>query len=461
MEALDAIYKTQLDNIKATIQNSELLASYLEEEEEEAYKALVAHFEPQIQEVYMKVADTLPLQLKSLEKELLDPGFEGLYLPKVLGYSVLRGEVNEHVKYRRPQNHFKEILEAITQSSNFDLIANRTGQSVKIGFALSSDIWVTNLLDSVVNKKVKYFLQSQRSEEYRSQKIRNTGLFKYRRQFHSLNYQSTEFATTKTDLVTFAPSIKNFLLYRSANGYDNESLVPHIEKMITTSEFLEMDEFLDIMMIVGLYIPLNDKVAKKYTETFNIIRKEPRQSERFFKVLNDLQESAHQVTKDNDERLSKLIDRNVSDGISAHYGLLDAVHGKGYIHEDVIEAVRTYYDQNEGRSKENECLRASILTYFRNFLGNLPETDYQEYFEINKVFTQYMGIFSNQKFNQDVKLLSLRYVKKLLKKFTDKRGKDYQDIKKWVRTTFSDLGFLKDKELVELFKTRRKKKVAS
>ncbi len=461
MEALDAIYKTQLDNIKATIQNSDLLASYLEEEEEEAYKALVAHFEPEIQEVYMKVADTLPLQLKSLEKELLDPGFEGLYLPKVLGYSVLRGEVNEHVKYRRPQNHFKEILEAITQSSNFDLIANRTGQSVKIGFALSSDIWVTNLLDSVVNKKVKYFLQSQRSEEYRSQKIRNTGLFKYRRQFHSLNYQSTEFATTKTDLITFAPSIKNFLLYRSANGYDNSSLVPHIEKMITTADFLEMDEFLDIMMIVGLYIPLDDKVGKKCTETFNEIRKNPRQNERFFSVLNELQESSHQVTKENDERLSKLIDHGVKDGISAHYDLLDDVHGKGYIQEDVIEAVRSYYDQNEGRSKENECLRASILTYFRNFVGNLPESDYQEYFEINKIFTQYMGIFSNQKFNQDVKMLSLRYVKKLLKKFTDKRGKDYQDIKKWVRTTFLDLGFLKDKELVELFKTRRKKKVAS
>jgi hypothetical protein len=52
----------------------------------------------------------------------------------------------------------------------------------------------------------------------------------------------------------------------------------------------------------------------------------------------------------------------------------------------------------------------------------------------------------------------MAYVKKLLKKFTDKRGKDYQDVKKFVSTAFIDFKFLKPKEIVELFKTRRKRK---
>ena len=52
----------------------------------------------------------------------------------------------------------------------------------------------------------------------------------------------------------------------------------------------------------------------------------------------------------------------------------------------------------------------------------------------------------------------MAYIKKLLKRFTDKRGKDYQDVKKFVSTTFIDFGFLKEKEVVELFKTRRKRK---
>ena len=50
---------------------------------------------------------------------------------------------------------------------------------------------------------------------------------------------------------------------------------------------------------------------------------------------------------------------------------------------------------------------------------------------------------------------------KLLKKYTDKRGKDYQDIKKFVSTAFQDFGFLKEKEVVEMFKTRRKRKKTS
>ena len=57
-----------------------------------------------------------------------------------------------------------------------------------------------------------------------------------------------------------------------------------------------------------------------------------------------------------------------------------------------------------------------------------------------------------------MKDLSLRYIKRLIKAYTDKRGRDYQDIKKFVKTTFIDLNFMKPKELVELFKTKRKKK---
>jgi hypothetical protein len=52
----------------------------------------------------------------------------------------------------------------------------------------------------------------------------------------------------------------------------------------------------------------------------------------------------------------------------------------------------------------------------------------------------------------------MAYVRRLIKTFTDKRGKDYQDIKKFVSVTFQDLKFLKEKEVVELFKTRRKRK---
>jgi len=72
-----------------------------------------------------------------------------------------------------------------------------------------------------------------------------------------------------------------------------------------------------------------------------------------------------------------------------------------------------------------------------------------------------MKIFGNQQFNQDIEKLSLTYIGKLLNVFTDKRAKDYQDVKRFVSTQFVDFNFLTDKEVVELFKTRRKRRKKS
>jgi hypothetical protein len=109
-------------------------------------------------------------------------------------------------------------------------------------------------------------------------------------------------------------------------------------------------------------------------------------------------------------------------------------------------------------SIESECLRRLVLTYFRRLISGLTEREYSDYFELTKIFGVYMRIFENQQFNQEVEKLSLGYVGKLLKVFTDKRAKDYQDVKRFVATQFVDFKFLTDKEVVEMFKTRRKRR---
>jgi len=91
-------------------------------------------------------------------------------------------------------------------------------------------------------------------------------------------------------------------------------------------------------------------------------------------------------------------------------------------------------------------------------LSGLTERDYTDFFEINKIFGVYIKIFDNQQFNQGIEKISMAYVSKLLTKFTDKRARDYQDVKKFVATQFVDYGFLSDKEVVEMFKTRRKRR---
>jgi ABC-type uncharacterized transport system permease subunit len=100
------------------------------------------------------------------------------------------------------------------------------------------------------------------------------------------------------------------------------------------------------------------------------------------------------------------------------------------------------------------------VQYFSRLINGLSETEYGEYFELTKIFSVYMRIFGNQEFNQEIEKRSMQYIHKLLRHYTDKRSKDYQDVKKFVSTQFVDFGFLKDKEVVEMFKTRRKKRKA-
>jgi hypothetical protein len=144
-------------------------------------------------------------------------------------------------------------------------------------------------------------------------------------------------------------------------------------------------------------------------------------------------------------------------GIIGFFNTTNELHSKGFIHIDSIEKVREYYETHPGMSIENEVLRSSVLIYINKFLKNIDPESYVDYFEINKVITAYLGIFNNERFKQEVKNSSMIFIHNCLATFSDKRSRDYQDIRKYVSSTYRDLGFLTDKEIVELFKTRRKK----
>ena len=462
MEDLNKNYVSELESIKAQIQASEELAKFLDEEEDEDYRNLVQAYEGSIDTLYETVANDHPLQLVSFEEYLLDEGFEGLYLPRVLGYSVLRGRINDKVKYYRPQNHFKNILETIINSSNFEQIKQRIGQSIQIGFALSSDIWITNIIEAITNKKVKTFLQSQKLLKYRDQVQRNSALVKFRKQFQSLNFQTAVFPQTPDELLLEAGSLKEFLVFRCQPEFNNANIKPQMKQLIANDALFGTQDFFEICILVGLHYDMDEEGQQLLKEAINKIRTSGGEQleEKFFTYINEHDEDIHGISANAEKRLAKIIDRSINDGISTYYNMLDTVNGKGYVHIDAINDVREYYYKHEGLSIENESIRRSILAKLGQFLNNLEVTDYHEYFEINKIFTSYMDVFSNQKFNQDLKSLSLKYIKKCLKNYKDKRSKEYQEIKKFVKITFVDFGFMTEKQVTELFKTKRKPKTA-
>lgn len=457
MEALSKNYQKSLEAIAKEIQDSDILAQYLDDEEEESYRELIAQHEPSIEALHEQVALENPLQLISFEKALLDPAYEGLFLPRILGYSVLRGVVTEDYHYYRPQEHLGDVLLAIARSMNFEMIRLRIGQAVQLGFALSSDIWITNLLNEIDNKKVKAYFSAQTLSKFRDLKERQIAYARFEKQFSHMNFQTAEFPREAHDLRAVYPGLKKFIQYRVLSGMDHSSYLDALVAVVDDKKFAGEPEYLEFALHLALFFEMSTKQRAVVAGTLNGLRKNAGFADTYFERLERLYRDRLPIGSVEDERMRQILDLKIKDDITAYYETVHILHSKGYLHEDTIQAFSSFYNQHEGLSRINECLRHAVMQYFAGFMKNLPESDYTEYFEINKTFVQYMNIFSNEKFNQDLKDISMAYIRRLLKVYTDKRGKDYQDIKRFVSGQFVELGFLKEKEVIELFKTRRRK----
>jgi hypothetical protein len=459
MPALDKTYLKQLESIASEVQASDILARYLDEEEEEVYLELREAFEPALASLHELVARENPLQLIALEEEMLRPELEGLFLPRLLGYAVLRGELNERAKYVRPQDHFRKILLNICNSANFDILKKRVGQTIQIGFALSSDIWITNLITPIENKRIRQFLQNQKLEKYRFSEDRLLGYERYKQQFKNENYQTAEFPANATELPVLFQSLKNFIIHRvTLADADNSSVLTPLQAFISEKAYWNTREHLQILALYASFFELPDASGKELGKILNQLRKDmPDFASEWFLFNRELLNDGPRPNRESDSRISALLDPKFEDNLTGYYALMGTLHSKGYTHADTQEMARDFYINHEGRSVINECLRLVLLRAFEQVFKNLSPSEYPEFFEQSKHYTAYIGIFANEEFNQAIKASTLSYVRRCVKQFTDKRGRDYQDIKKFVTTTFQELGFLTEKEVVEFFKSRRKR----
>ncbi|MCS6929205.1 MAG: hypothetical protein NZM43_06890 [Saprospiraceae bacterium] len=460
MQILDDKYYDRLNDIAHAIQSSELLQKYREDESEENYLMLRRAFEPAIAELYHEVAEHAPLQLIDLEKTLLNPVFEGLFMPRILGYSVLRGEINEQYRYVRPNDHFKEVLLAICSSVHFDHLKKRIGQSIQVGFALSSDIWITNLLDQIHNRRIRYFLQQQKNERYRDLKERQALYQRYIRQFHNEFFYSAEFPQTRGAMKANFSALRLFLLKRFEAGGDNTSLKAQTLEFLANPEFQNSEEYVQMLALVGNFLDLTEEerqqVAQHFTrEQVNF----PDFEGHYLAFLAELyQNHAALMTPEADLRMARVVSLCRPGRVADFYRVAQVIHSLGYVHPDAIEAVRDFYNSHEGLSLENKCLRLLMLHYFTRWFKGISEMEYGDFFEMSKIFHLYMRIFGNQEFNQALEESAQAYLERLLKVYTDRRGKDYQDIRKFAKGQMVEMGLLTEKEADKIFRVRRSRR---
>lgn len=460
MEVLDKKYQTELQQVINDINASEEFQTFNESEEESDYLALREAFEPQLAELHRRIADENPLQLEAAERAMCTDDCQGLYLPKILGFSILRGQLDPQYKFVHPSQHFKDILLYICQTPLFEFIQKRIGQSVQIGFALSSDIWISNLVNEVTNKEVKSYLNAQKNSKYRMLEQRIHGYQLYKKQFAHDNYFTSSFPGNYGELKLLYPSLKSFLVNRIQFGLDNASLQSHINTLLQKPEFKDTDEYIDFVVLYLQFFRPEGKDKTIIQSIFNELRKEKSGfTSLYFDHLAALQhDRTTQVMPESDQYIKSLIDPSIKDDILDYYQLMEEIHGKGYLHPSTTKAVKVFYDKHAGLSSVNECARLTIFNYIYRLLSNLEVTDYETLFEISEIFIPYMQTFENAHFNQDLEQVSKEFVHRCLAQFVDKRGKEYQDIKKFMSNRFVEFGFMTEKEVIEMFKTRRKSK---
>lgn len=467
MYPLNEAYQQHLEAIAAAIQTSPNLASYLEEEEDEFYEALKNEFEPQIEQAHQQLIDYSPLEIISFENYLLDERFEGLFLPRILGYAVLRGEITEHVYYARQNDHFGEILKSIAVNSNFDQLSARIGQSVQCGFALSSDIFLTGLIDGIKSKRVRQFLQAQRSDDARTAQGRLRVYKRYARQFKNRNYHYAAFPVTQQELTSLTNSLNNFLLFRVGSGLNNDAVLPTLHAMVTNPEFAGRKEILRPITVYGAYFTPTEEQHSEFVTALNRERRAKpgaTANEILTFVLELKQSQSIPFGPAHEQRLGTIFDRGIDDDLTAYFNLADKIHADGYVNPAVHEAIAEEQPKHPGLSPFNDNVRATVYGYFKQLATGLgtEEKDYTQWFGITgKQFPAYIKIFGNESFTQDLRGLAQKYTKELTKVHTNKRGKDYRDIKKTTVRTWQDYGFMTEKQLKEFFKTPRKKKTVA
>ena len=464
MYELNDTYKAHLDAIAEAIQASPHLAAYLEEEEDEQYEALKNEFEPQIEAAHEQINHYSPFEIESFERYLLDDRFEGLFLPRIMGYSVLRPEINEGLFYYRQQNdHFGTILTYIAGNMNFDQLRSRIGQAVQVGFALSSDIYVTGLIDAIPTKRVRQFLLQQKSDDARTPKGRQTIFNRYKRQFRSRNYQYAPAPQTEPELISHTKHFVDFLLYRvSKEELNNDALPAPLYHFVTNEDFAGREELIEPLVIYSAYLPLEDETRQALTEVLNRERQSDAQrvADQILGFILRLKNDREiDFGREEEANLGTIIDRSIEDDLTAYFNLTDRIHSEGYDDPTVQEAIQEEVLRHDGLSDFNENIRSTILVYVSDLAESLGTDEYNRWFvETGKLFPIYMKVFANEQFNQELRRLSIRYTKRLIKVHTNKRGKDYRDIKKTTVATWTDYGFMTEKQLKEFFKTPRKRK---
>ena len=451
--ALDEQLVTSLDEIKDAIQNSEQLQNYLESEEQDDFDILRAAVEPAIHELYVQVSTELPTQLIAFEKYLLDEGFEGIYVGKILNYAVLRASLNDDYKFNVFQDHIQEIILTIANSVNFEVLKKYTKQGLQASFAFGTDVWVTNLLSEVTGKKVSEYLLSlkpQKKDYFAQRKSLSVSM---KRQFNELSVYS--FGAPK-DLPTFVQYSKDItfnLKTKLEKGENADIFAPIVTEILANPAFELDNAYVSLLTIAALSIQFEDDQVELIQKLSTKVLAKPSAVDLFYHSLVTVLENKKLLNPTAVANLNQVFSGDTNE-YAAIINTIHKIFEQGFEDEEILTVTVDHLKSFGDLDIQGEIIRDAVRYDFNNKVKALPSTKYVAFFDLFKIIEKYIVAFDNQKFTNDVKNITLYQVSEYIRLLTNRRSQEYQEVKNFLSSTLVNLGFLAEKEVKEMLKKK-------
>ena len=357
--ALEEQYVAELNELKVAIQNSEELQALLDSEENDDFTKLRGAFEPQIHALYEKVSDVAPLQIFALEKALLDVDFEGVYLGKILNYTLLRASVNGDYKANLPNDTLEEAILAFAGSVNFDFLKKVSKQALQVAFAVASDVWITSLLQGIGNRKIVEYLQGLKPYKREFLKQRTSMYVSLRKQFSDTVLYT--FAVPK-DLPTFrqyVPEIVFNLEKRISLDASVASFSGVLSDLLSKPEFLKSANFGDLLLSAGLFVEFTEGEKEAFASNVKTLFSTPANVTTFIAALNDKLKTKKYVGAAQVARLTELLTGS-AENLDIVFQGVNQVYQEGLqseISESIVELAKSFPDL----SIEAKTIRTAVV----------------------------------------------------------------------------------------------------
>ncbi len=448
-------YLEKLNAIKTHLQDSEEYQTYLDEEDEESYNTLRAKIEPYLNALYLEVSKNQPMQILTLEEAMMDHQLEGLYLDKLMSYSILRAKLTPDTRFDRSQDILEKMILFMTESSSFDLIENSMRLPVRMTFALSSNIWSNKVIEQISSKRAKEYLRRQLKEAKRDDHARVVQYKGLKKRYAEVPYQTAEVpAVENLNWKVEYDDFRRFLVRRVEADVDNSTLVPSIYEFLNNEKLKGADEQIELFILYSHFFELEDEDFENMEKILAEFQDKGEDFQnRYFELLSKL---IDEVDLDIEKTaiVSDLINKEKDDFLSNFYTLVASYSNRDHIDVELAEEIERYSHKYRELSPPIACFKKLLLYFIDQDIAKYLNEDYTQLFENVYIYDKLAESFLEKSYREEIGSVLDAHLNTLMFYFKAKTA-EFKAIKKLVSGTPVEFGFITMKEVRARYRAHR------